>query len=337
MKFDNQKFMNIEKASESESAERKSRSPDLYCKYSIPFLNDCLKGIAPDELVIIGADTGTGKTEMALDLAYQNATRERNVHLFSLEGSKNEALSRLKWKIYSREFFKNPDGRLWNYKDFTMNAVDTKEFDDLVNNEILNADGLNVFDNDLDLSSEQIFKELGTIAFSDLIVLDHLHYIELDESKNEYVQLSGIVRTLKRIVKYKKIPLVLVSHLRKKDRWRTIPDNEDFHGSSNIPKQADTCIVIYKDPNLDEIAKKENCSTTIIRVTKSRSGSERRYLGICYYNLQTRQYEEEYKLFEIRAKGPVELDRFNYPDWARQPKSEYEKAMDYSKSVPYKD
>ena len=65
----------------------KTKNSDILT-YPMQFLNDTLGGIMKSELVVIGADSGCGKTELANHIAFHNAERGKNVYLFSLEGDK---------------------------------------------------------------------------------------------------------------------------------------------------------------------------------------------------------------------------------------------------------
>ncbi|OVE80583.1 hypothetical protein BVY03_05830 [bacterium K02(2017)] len=308
-------FMTVKEAMESEKAERDNRKPEDMCQYGVSFLNDALTGILPDELVVVGADTGVGKTQFVTDLAFQNAVIGMNVYLFSLEGSKNEVMSQIRYRYLCQEYFKAPDGRRWDYKTFLMGGIDTTKYDKIVDEKILRATNLHIYDNSFRLDLDALEKQLGRITDADLIIHDHLHYLSLDDSKSEYAQISNIVSTIKDITKMKKIPIVSVSHLRKKDRFRKLPDNEDFHGSSNIAKEADTCIMITRSDDYDDPKK----SKTIFRVTKSRTGGERRYMGMMTYDLSNRKYENDYLICVTGKNGePCTLPDDKYPVWAKQ-------------------
>ncbi len=79
----------------------------------------------------------------------------------------------------------------------------------------------------------------------DLIVIDHLHYFSMD-GENMSVQIGNIMRNLKRITKKYKIPIIVVSHFRKRDISKD-PTSADLFGSSNIGKEANTTLFIVRD------------------------------------------------------------------------------------------
>ena len=53
-------------------------------KYGVKFLDDYLLGIKQTDFILIGAYSGAGKTELAYNIAFENA-KKTNVHLFALE------------------------------------------------------------------------------------------------------------------------------------------------------------------------------------------------------------------------------------------------------------
>jgi hypothetical protein len=92
-----------------------------------------------------------------------------------------------------------------------------------------------------------------------------LHYFEHDD-ENENRAIKTIVSALKDLVEGSKVPIILVSHVRKRDRKNLsdVPLIDDLHGSSEISKKATkvitfgryysealgddhTCIVAYKN------------------------------------------------------------------------------------------
>jgi len=158
---------------------------------------------------------------------------------------------------------------------------------------------------------------------ADLVVIDHLQYFDF-LSNNEHAEITAIMKRIQNIKSKLRIPIVLVSHLRKKGKDRGFPDNDDFHGSSNIPKQADTCIIIShvlfdEDRYEDQI--KTGIYQTGVRITKNRSGMSQRLLGVCNFDLNDRSYKNDYKM---GICYPNSIDKIygrpGLPAWARDSK-----------------
>ena len=155
----------------------------------------------------------------------------------------------------------------------------------------------------------------------DMVVIDHLHYFEF-LSGLEHSEITDIMKSVKMLTDKYRIPIVLVSHLRKKNKDRTFPDDDDFHGSSNIAKQSNTNIII-SPVTLSEFPYAEQVETnrfsTGIRISKARSGIQRKLIGVVDFDLTTRSYCDAYKIAEIRRDSIEPLPRDYYPGWAKKP------------------
>ena len=88
-----------------ETKQRESIDPKRLCNYGVKCLDDALHLIGKNELVVIGADTGTGKSELALHIAQHNAMQGKKVGVYYLEGGAFEAMQRVKWKYMSKMYY----------------------------------------------------------------------------------------------------------------------------------------------------------------------------------------------------------------------------------------
>ena len=318
-----------------ESARRRKIDPNKICRYGIKPLDDALIGIAPRELVIIGADSGVGKTEIGLQIAQYNANRGKRIALYHLEGGDEEAIARMKWKDISKEYynghgteFLDMDYKKWRLnkiadpkgllKDLEVKVFETykeKYEDNLMICPISHSFGLREL-----LNSTRSFLNFegdeGKYDL-DLIIIDHLQYFSLTQSESEIKEITNILREVKNISNYG-IPVILISHLRKKMRDRGLPNQEDFYGSSNIPKISDTSIIIAPHYGQDDAA--IGRYPTIFRIVKSRTGVKPNYAIKVDFDLPTRNYAEDYQIYRINSKeGLAEepLKPFELPKWAK--------------------
>ncbi len=307
-------FLTALEASEEEEKERRSRDIKNMPRYGIKFLDDACYGILPSELIVIGADTGIGKTQIANDLAFQNAHLGKKVYLFSLEGDKNEVIARARWKSICHEYYKNPNGKQMNYQKYLMNQIEEIEnYDKSFKTRMMQlGTNLNIFDRKMTLDIHALSEKISRIENANLIVIDHLHYLSLEDGV-EHNQLTEVMRAIKDMTEVHGIPIVVISHLRKKTKDRSLlPDNEDFHGTSNIPKIASTCITISSWPELDS----GELSATLFRITKSRMGVSKKYIGCVYFNLKLNHYNNSYTLYQIKKDKLEPLEYSDYPNWA---------------------
>jgi replicative DNA helicase len=283
------------------------------CKYPIACLNDFLYGILPSELIVIGADTGIGKSWLANEFARVNALDKKKVYLFSLEGDDNEAIDRFRYNIIAKEYFKNPDGRDMSYTNYLLGKVTIDlEWDKKADDEIIQmGDYLEIYDKSEGLTIESLTQQMSNIKDADLVVIDHLHYFYFRDDKPESTQITEIMRRIKDLTEINHIPVVLVSHLRKADKDRGIPDNDDLMGSSNIAKIAKKTILL----NLDYSISNGNKYATIIRVGKDSYGMKSNIGFLTKFDIFTNCYEDDYKMVRIKHDGKYEFlpeEEFNF-------------------------
>jgi len=276
-----------------ENAKRERRELDVTtaCKYGIKILDEYLGGILPSELVVIWAETWIGKSELAYIMGRENARRGKKVMLFELEWDISEiALRDLQGQVNNK--LQTPVKTV-QYR-FNINKsiypLEDKVLED-INPNIKN--NLLVF-NKLKIPTLSFLKQIIEKAKDnvDMIIIDHLHYIYLERDE-ELRQIGEIMRTLKTITDIIKKPIILISHLRKKDNKmkERDPSVDDLYGSSNIGKEATTVLLLNKMRAADihsigielpsEELDKRYCWTKII-VAKSRIWLPKSAFGLLY-------------------------------------------------------
>lgn len=236
-------FMPYGKLLEQAAKMRQARKFDDVCKYGIKWLDDYIWGIEDNELVVIGAQTGVWKSELAYNIATTNAERGKKIMLFTLEWSIEEPAMRQ----LQREVGKKMDIRPVEYR---FNTKNINKIEDEAIRWISEAtkNNLYVFKKEqiptLKLLRELIIKGSKDM---DLIIIDHLHYIHL-EKDNENKELWEIMRELKTMTDIIKKPVILVSHTKKPPT--NVPDYRpteyDLYWSSNVAKEATTIVMISK-------------------------------------------------------------------------------------------
>ncbi len=336
-------WLEFDEAFRREAEQRRDINSDKLCTYGITPLDDALVAIANNELVVIGADSGAGKSEIALHLAQHNAKKGKKVALYYLEGSYQEAIARMKWKDIADEYYTNythygidMDYRRWilnKNQDKLLLDVEAKIYekykDKYQNNIILYStkDGLTL---DMLISSlldfhKFILAPIGS-PFSltdeydlDLVIIDHLQYFSLTQAENEISEITKILRTVKNITDNYHIPVVLISHLRKRSKDRGLPDQEDFYGSSNIPKISTTSIILSPATTNEDLS--EGIFPTYLRIVKSRIGIRPNYAILVNFDLKKRKYDTCYQLFSVNEKGqiaPEPVTENKLPKWAKE-------------------
>ncbi len=312
--FIDTKFITLSQASERAKKNRLSIDSKRMPMYNMPYLDDCLRGIHPSDLIIIGGDTGSGKTHLVNHITFSNAAAGKKVYIFSLEGDKDELLMRWKWQKICHEYYKFPDGKDMFYQDYINNNIKgIEELEYLAERELqLLNNNITIFDRSEKLDIELLLKQVNLIEDADLIIIDHLHYFNMYDDKTEIQNISLIMREIKNLTINRHIPVILVSHLRKKDKLRGIPEVEDFMGSSNIAKEASVCITLCSDPESHIL--EDNLFATFMNIAKNRADPVGGIVARLFFNSRLKTYAKSCDLGRMVKGSFKSLEVF--PAWA---------------------
>lgn len=325
------KFESIAQDVFNEADDRKNLSAKLLT-FGVKYLDDAMLGIIPNDLILVGANSGAGKTQFCSNMALENVRRGKRVHYIALEADDKEINRRLKYQVLARYFFADPDrprleGGL-SFPKWLLGMYDEK----LVKYEIKAAE--EIFDNykNLFIGYKANKFDIHTLVESvvmnsdhtDLIIVDHVHYFDFDEDENEVKSIRKIAKTARTLALEQGKPIVLVAHLRKRDKYdhELVPSIEEFHGSSELYKIATKAITFA--PGL---VTESGGFETFFRIGKNRlDGGVTRYLGRTLFSPQKGIYEPAYKIGradqkrkENTAADPgvfTELEIGLWPSWA---------------------
>ncbi len=142
----------------------------------------------------------------------------------------------------------------------------------------------------------------------DLIIIDHLQYFTLANPKNELSEQSQILKVVNEICHNNKIPIILISHLRKKDKDRGLPNQEDFYGTSNTPKMSSISITLSSENSEDGIN-----YPTYFRYVKTRTKIPSNFALRSEYNLIQGKYKDTYSAYSLigdkLSENPLTIDK----------------------------
>lgn len=318
----------------NERAERIAQAKKLL-KYGTGYLDDTLGAIIPNDLIVVGAQTGAGKTQLATSVALENASIGGvdglgvPTHYFALEAEENEIERRIKYGLISAEYYRDgvENKPYICYLDWRMGKNDSiylpleEKLEPLFRESVKNLNTLYRTSGSFDLASLERHL-LDVVTESRLIVIDHLHYIDT-EGDDENKAYKRVVKLVRDIVLHYSVPVMLIAHLRKKQGGRNqhtvMPVIDDFHGTSDVPKIATTCIMMA--PAFDHASAHPWQYPTYIGAVKSRlDGSRTRYAGLVNFDARTSRYEQSYrlaKMSELLNGGSFEdLMGNQVPRWA---------------------
>ena len=311
----------------SEERERRQTQLDIPLSFGVKFLDQCLGGICPNDLILLGAKTGIGKTQLASIAAMTNAAAGKRVCFFALEAEPNEIESRITYQMLADVYYKLlrkdfPNIHL-NYMDWYNGCF---------------KDSLGKVEEEIEALQKDMYPDLWTYYRSgdftiqefeqkfmamkdqtDLFVIDHLHYFDF-EDENENRAMKATVKKIRDLAILFGKPIILVAHLRKSDkRTRQIaPDLDDFHGSSDITKIATKVITLAPGPQGKSIGNKW---PTYMRVGKCRvDGSRTKLIGLNIFNADVNKYHDYYylgRLYPAEDKFEPITNLNEIPHWAK--------------------
>lgn len=297
-------------------------------KYHLAFLDDYLRGVLPNDLVLLGAPTGVGKTDLALGIATSNAMHKRRVAYFALEAEPRELERRTKYALLSAEAHraKHPRANELNYADWLLGRCEdiVGPFNARTDQSFLeHLCSLQTYYRGLHFTATTLKEEVEAVhKFVDLIIVDHLHYIDTEHDENETRAQGDTVKAIRDIALTIGKPVILVAHLRKRNTTakQIVAGIEEFHGSSNITKICTQAIVIERAHGID--SPKWFLSPTFMSIPKDRRLGACRLVALCYYDIRTRGYLPTYTLGKLTKGGTeweplTDLDR---PGWAKNAK-----------------
>lgn len=252
-------------------------------KTGIPELDEYTGGMNPEDLVIVAARPGMGKTEFALKVAegvagaykVQGSTIEaRGVLIFSMEMSAHQVIERsLAGASNLPVSSLRKPSRMGDEEWARVSAG------------IGRLTGLDVWIVD---ASKMNVEQIRSIAERhkrahpalSLILADYLGLIEKPKAERNDLAIAHISGSLKRMAKDLKTPVMCLSQLsrdvEKRPAGQRRPTNADLRDSGSIEQDADTIIMLYREAVYNENSAAAPFAEII--VTKNRFGT----LGTVY-------------------------------------------------------
>lgn len=211
-------------------------------KLGIKEIDKEILGILPNTVMVISADTGVGKSQLAGNIVMNAMSIGKKVAYFDLENDETDWMSR---QISRYVYLKT--GKYCAPYSTTIKEIfeDRPEISEGLANTCDKYNNLfYLYNNKELLTIDRYVEAIGQVPDVDLVVLDHLHYFDF-ENERENESIGKIIRAIRMLSKQKGIPVIVVAHMRKRDKKRE-PDNEDIFGSSNIAKEATVVLLLSR-------------------------------------------------------------------------------------------
>ena len=302
--------------------ERENRKglKDQLLKFGVSFLDDSLLGIRPDDLVLVGAPSGVGKTQFCVNLALANLADGKRVHFFALEAGVNEIERRLKFQVLAHNFYGDPNrpklGRPLLFDEWEVGEYEglLTEYEDWAEKYcVASFGGLHTFYKTETFDVAKLIELTSYVSEeTDLIIVDHVHYFDWDD-QNDNRAIKEIAKAARDLCLVGKKPIVLVAHLRKRDKKHSelVADLDEFHGSSDLTKIATKVITLASGGPAPE-----GGFYTYLRTPKNRnSSSSSRYLAKIVFDEKKGTYESTYKIGWANAHTFGEIEMGKIPSW----------------------
>ena len=242
----------------TEIEENTLQKPDYTLYTGITDLDKMICGLHKQELTIIGARPGVGKTTLALQIAEHIAERGTETAIISLEMSDTQVIQ----KLISRR------ARINSYK-MRMGTLETKELEQIgvVSAEIAELPIHLITKARTIQHIENIARKLKNKNNLGLMVID---YIQLIKNKGKFnsreQEVADITRTLKLLSLELNIPIVGLCQLNR-NAARQEPTLADLRESGAIEQDADNILFLYQ-----EAESTETVVDITLKLAKQRAG-----------------------------------------------------------------
>lgn len=231
-------------------------------------------GLHEDELIILAARPGVGKTAFALNVAQNIATStDENVALFSLEMGATQLVNRMLCA----------EGTI-NANNLRTGQLTEEEFEKLfvamgslskANIFIDDTPGIRV--SEIRAKARRLKQERGGIG---LIIIDYLQLIEGSGKESRQQEVSEISRQLKKLAMELGVPVIALSQLSRsvEQRQDKRPILSDLRESGSLEQDADIVAFLYREDYYraeegEEEDEQEEDNVVEVIIEKNRSGA----------------------------------------------------------------
>lgn len=230
-------------------------------------------GLHEDELIILAARPGVGKTAFALNVAQNIGTStSENVAIFSLEMGATQLVNRMLCA----------EGTI-NANNLRTGQLSEEEFEKLfvamgslskANIFIDDTPGIRV--SEIRAKSRRLMQERGGIG---LIIIDYLQLIEGSGRESRQQEVSEISRQLKKLAMELSVPVIAISQLSRsvEQRQDKRPILSDLRESGSLEQDADIVAFLYREDYYrdeeGEEDEEDDDNVVEILIEKNRSGA----------------------------------------------------------------
>lgn len=241
-------------------------------------LDKMTTGFHDDELIILAARPGVGKTAFALNVVqFVGLKTDKTVAMFSLEMGAEQLVQRM---LASEGLIDSQHLRTGQLTDEEWRKL-VVAAGSLDNTSIYIDDTPGIKMSEIRAKARRLAKEKENLG---LIVIDYLQLIEGPRSESRQQEVSAISRQLKKLAKELHIPVIALSQLSRsvEQRQDKRPVLSDIRESGSIEQDADIVAFLYRDDyyrderdedDEGEVEAEEDNGEVEVIIEKNRSGT----------------------------------------------------------------
>jgi replicative DNA helicase len=229
-------------------------------------LDRMINGLNKQEMIVVAARPGQGKTTLANNIAINVAKKNKHVAIFNLEMSKEQIFEKILSNVSMVECNKISNGSLSKEDWLRLGKGE---------NTLLGlSDNMKVYDRTLRIDSILAkAKKLKKQGKLDVLIIDYLQLVEGDKKQSREQEVSSISRKLKQLSKELNISVIALSQLSRAPEQRADhrPILSDLRESGAIEQDSDVIIFCYRDEYYNAETEEKNIMEMIIG--KNRNGA----------------------------------------------------------------
>ncbi len=227
-------------------------------------LDRVLVGMGKNDLILVGARPGMGKTSFALNIATQVAQKsKKTVCIFSLEMSAQQLVSRML----------SSEAMIDSYH-LRTGMLSEEEWSKLAQTSSILSDCEILIDDTSGITVTGMKSKLRRVKNLGLVIVDYLGLMQSDRRIDNRVQeVAEISRGLKLLAKEIQAPIIACAQLSRGPESRNDkrPMLSDLRDSGAIEQDADIVMFLYRDEYYKDDPDRQNIAEVI--VAKNRHGS----------------------------------------------------------------
>ena len=251
-------------------------------------IDNCIRKIEKKQVVVIGAYSGVGKTDFAIEYMLRAICQDNmRVAFFSLEMPKGKLIERCLAKL-----IKCSTPEVEGY--IASNDTAVQQVIAKLQNRLIVFDGNDYSMNDIQKRIELVNTKNVLGGPLDMVFVDYFGYMK---GTSEFEGASAAATKMKAIAKENDLIFVMLSQLNRGGNPYGEPNMQQLKLTGDLEASADVIMLLWrpgKDPNLSLEEKAQLENVTRIKIDKTRDGMYGNPVSEYYYNKATSRLEEKY-------------------------------------------